>query len=169
MNNEFDKKDWDPLVELLRKEVQEYGGLYNLLERQQKEIVSRQPDLVLTTNEEVESYMLDMGVLRERREACVREMAERNGCDVELSLSKMLDHFPEFVRPLLQALIDEINHMITRTRRKAHQNHLLLSRTLELTRETVSALQPDNYTKVYSRKGRVGVSGKMPSRYKTFV
>ncbi len=169
MNNEFDQNDWDPLVDLLRKEVQEYGALFNLLDTQQKEIFNRQAELVLTINEEVESYMLDMGVLRERREECVRDMAMRIGCNTELSLSKMLNFFPEFIRPLLQALIDEINHMIERTRRKARQNFLLLSRTMELSQETVSALSPDNYTKTYGRKGRVGVSGRMPSRYKAFV
>lgn len=169
MNKEFDKQDWDPLVDLLRKEVQEYGGLFNLLETQQKQIFKREADTVLTINEEVESYMLDMGVLRERREECVREMARRGGCSPDLSLSKMLNYFPEYIRPLLQALVEEVNHMVDRTRRKARQNHLLLSRTMELTQETISALQPSNYTKTYGRKGRVGVAGKMPTRYNALV
>ena len=43
MNMTFNQKDWDPLVDLLREEVQEYGGLYNLLDRQQNEIFNREP------------------------------------------------------------------------------------------------------------------------------
>jgi len=153
----------------MRNEVQEYGGLYNLLERQQDEIFQRDPESVLKTNEDIEQYLAQMGELRQEREAFVREIARQAGCDEELPLQKMLSHFPDFIHPLLQALIDEINHMITRTRRKARQNFLLLSRTMELTQETLRALQPDNYTKTYTKKGRVGVSKRMPSRYKTFV
>ncbi|MEM9160637.1 MAG: flagellar export chaperone FlgN, partial [Verrucomicrobiota bacterium] len=90
-------------------------------------------------------------------------------CEPSLPLRKMLPHFPDFIHPLLEALMEEINQMITRTRRKAQQNFLLLSRTMELTQETLRALQPENYTKTYSKKGRVGVTQRMPSRYKAFV
>ncbi|MCH6255856.1 flagellar protein FlgN [Puniceicoccaceae bacterium K14] len=169
MNTDLNQEDWDPLLELLREEVQEYGGLYNLLERQQREVFERAPESVMSTNEEVEHYMGQMGLLRERREEQVVLMANRFGCDTDLSLSNMLDYFPEFIRPLLKALIDEINEMVRRTRRKARQNFLLLSRTMELTQEAISSLQPDNYTKTYSRKGKVGMTGKMPTRYKAFV
>lgn len=169
MNNLFQEKDWDPLVELLRAEVQEYGGLYNLLERQQAEIFKRQPSAVLATNAEIESYMGEMGELRERRERLVSEMARACGAGEDEPLAKLLPSFPDFVRPLLQALADEINQMIRRTRRKARQNFLLLSRTMELAHETLQALQPDNCTKTYTKKGKVGVKNGVTSRYSAFV
>lgn len=169
MNNIFEEKDWNPLVELLRTEVQEYGGLYNLLERQQREIFKRDPELVMGTNAEIESYMGDMGTLRDQRESKVREMAQACGADEEQSLSKMLPFFPDFTRPMLQALVDEINHMVKRTRQKARQNFMLLSRTMEITHETFQSLQPENYSKTYSKKGRVGMKGPSPSRYRAFV
>lgn len=169
MSNTFEEKDWDPLVELLRQEVQEYGGLFNLLDRQQQEIFQRDPQLVLDTNAEIERYMADMGGLRQRREQRVREMARSCGADEEQPLSKMLPYFPDFMRPMLQALVEEINHMIRRTRQKARQNFMLLSRTMEITHQTMQALQPDNYNKTYSKKGRVGVKTQMPTRYQAFV
>lgn len=169
MNTDFNNEDWEPLLALLREEVQEYGGLYNLLDRQQKEVFERDPESVMATNEEVEKYMKEMGQLRERREEEVVFMAKKFGCDEALSLTKMLDYFPDYIRPLLKALIDEVNDMVKRTRRKARQNFLLLSRTMELTQEAISALQPDNYTKTYSRKGKVGMTGMTPTRYKAFV
>lgn len=169
MSNIFEEKDWDPLVSLLRDEVQEYGGLYNLLERQQQEIFKRDPELVLNTNTEIEGYMKDMNGLRERRETLVCEMARACGADEEQSLSKMLPHFPDFMRPMLQALVDEINHMIRRTRQKARQNFMLLSRTMEITHETFRSLQPQDHNKTYSKKGRVGVKSTLPSRYRAFV
>lgn len=169
MKEVFDKKDWDPLVELLREEVQEYGGLYNLLDRQQEMIFNREPDLVMQTNGDIEAHMSDMNALRERREAKVREMAERCDCEEGLSLRKMLPWFPEFVRPMLQALIEEINAMVSRTRRKAKQNYLLLSRTMEITQEALRLAKPENFSKTYSRKGQVGMAGRMPTTYNAFV
>lgn len=169
MKSSPEMKEWEPLVDVLRDEVQEYGGLYQLLERQQREIFQREPDAVLQTNQDIEVYMKNMGECRRRREEMVKGFAGELACDPELSLLKMLPSFPEFIRPLLQALAEEINHMVTKTRRKARQNFLLLSRTMELTQETIRSMRPDNYTKTYSKKGRVGVSQQLPSRYKTFV
>ena len=169
MNNVFEEKDWDPLVELLRSEVQEYGGLYNLLDRQQREIFSRDPELVLSTNSEIESYMSDMGGLRQAREERVQQMARACGADETESLSKLLPHFPDFIRPMLTALVDEVNAMVTRTRQKARQNFMLLSRTMEVTHETLQRLQPDNFNRTYTKKGRVGVKGDLPTRYRAFV
>ncbi|MDQ8182318.1 flagellar protein FlgN [Pelagicoccus sp. SDUM812005] len=169
MSNNFEEKDWNPLVELLRNEVQEYGGLYNLLERQQEEIFSRDPELVLATNSEIEGYMSEMGGLRERREEFVREMARGCGADEEKPLSQLIEHFPDFMQPMLQALVDEINHMIRRTRQKARQNFMLLSRTMEINHETMQKLQPENYNRTYTKKGRVGVKTKLPTRYQAFV
>ncbi len=169
MNDIFEKNDWDPLIDLLREEVQEYGGLHNLLDRQQSEIFNRESDLVMLTNEDVERHMGMMNTLRERRESKVRLMASQCNCDPELSLRNMLPHFPDFIRPLLEALIDEVNAMVTRTRRKARQNYLLLSRTMEITQKALSMSEPENFSKTYSRKGHVGMSGTVPATYKTFV
>lgn len=169
MNETLEKNDWDPLLDLLREEVQEYGGLHNLLDRQQSEIFNRESDLVMLTNDDVESHMGMMNALRERREEKVRSLAIQCDCDPELSLRNMLPHFPEFIRPLLEALIDEVNAMVTKTRRKARQNYLLLSRTMEITQEALRMTEPGNYTKTYSRKGYVGMSGTVPATYKTFV
>jgi len=169
MSSESPSHAIEPLVELLRSEVQEYGGLYNLLQRQQDEIFKRDPDLVLETNSQIESYMRQMGGLREQREELVREMARSFGVDAELSLSKLLPHFPDYLRPMLEALVHEINEMVRRTRRKARQNHQLLSRTMELNHETLRTLQPERYGKTYSKKGQIGVSNAIRSRYQAFV
>lgn len=169
MSSPFSEKDWDPLVDLLRHEVQEYGGLYNLLERQQEEIFKRDPQLVLDTNSEIEGYMSQMGGLRVRRESIVRDMARDCGADEEQPLSKLLINFPDFMQPMLKALVDEINHMIRRTRQKARQNFMLLSRTMEINHETMQRLNPGSYNKTYSKKGKVGVKTRLQSRYQAFV
>lgn len=169
MSNVFEEKHWDPLVELLRHEMQEYGGLYNLLQRQQEEIFKKDPELVLKTNAEIESYMSEMGGLREKRETYVRDMARACGADEEKPLSKLLPHFPDFMQPMLQALVDEINAMVRRTRQKARQNFMLLSKTMELNHETMRTLQPESYAKTYTKRGQVGVKSTVQSRYQAFV
>lgn len=169
MNSDLDNKEWRPLVEVLREEVQEYGGLYNLLDRQQKEIFDRDPESVMRTNEEIESHMIEMDGLRLKREELVRGLADSHECDREMSLTKMLPYFPEYIRPLLQALAEEVNAMVARTRRKARQNYLMLSRTMEIAREALRMTEPENYSKTYTRKGRVGMSGTSPNTYNTLV
>jgi flagellar biosynthesis/type III secretory pathway chaperone len=120
-------------------------------------------------NIEVEAHMKQMDVLRQKRESMVREMAIRCQCDQEWTLKELLPGFPVFVRPLLEALIDEVNAMVRRTRQKARQNYLLLSRTMEIAHEALRRSEPSNYSKTYSRKGQVGVSGDLPTTYKALV
>ena len=169
MNSFLEDKEWNPLAELLRAEVQEYGGLYNLLERQQSEIFQRNPEQVLKTNAEIEEYMGDMGELRLQREKVVSEMAVAFGLAKDESLSKILPYIPDFARPMFQALVDEVNQMVRRTRSKARQNFMLLSRTMELSHEALQAMQPDNYTKTYTKRGKVGIKSRVEPRYKAFV
>lgn len=152
--------DWEPLVEILRNELQEYGGLFNLLGQQQDRIIERKPDAVLSINDEIEVQTRTVADLRGRRETCVDELLARVDEPVPGSLRKLIPHLPEFVQPLLEALMTDINHMVRRNRHKARQNHLLLSRAVQLTEETLRVLQPENFTRTYGRTGR----SSLPSR-----
>ncbi|MBE2212822.1 MAG: flagellar protein FlgN [Opitutaceae bacterium] len=146
--------DWEPLVEILRNELQEYGGLFNLLGQQQDRIIERKPDAVLSINDEIELQTRTVADLRGRREAFVDDLLARVGQPVPGSLRKLIEHLPDFVQPLVEALMTDINHMVRRNRHKARQNHLLLSRAVQLTEETLRVLQPENFTRTYGRTGR---------------
>jgi flagellar biosynthesis/type III secretory pathway chaperone len=50
--------------------------------------------------------------------------------------------------------------MVRRNRQKARQNHLLLSRAMELTEEMLRVLQPENFTRTYHRTGKVALTGR---------
>jgi flagellar biosynthesis/type III secretory pathway chaperone len=50
--------------------------------------------------------------------------------------------------------------MVRRNRQKARQNHMLLSRSMELTEKTLRMLQPENFTRTYKRSGKM----KLPER-----
>ena len=95
---------------------------------------------------------------RERRQEVMDDLARRDALPAGTRLTRMLDRFPNYVRPLLEALVRDINLMINRTRRKARQNHILLARAVELTQETLRLLQPGSFTQTYARSGQVSVS-----------
>ncbi len=159
--------DWEPLVEILRNELQEYGGLFNLLGQQQDRIIERKPDAVLSLNDEIEVQTRTVGDLRGRRETFVDDLLARVGEEVPGTLRRLIPHLPDFVQPLVEALMTDINHMVRRNRHKARQNHLLLSRAVQLTEETLRVLQPENFTRTYGRSGRASLPARAAavSRY----
>lgn len=161
----FRNSDWEPLVDALRAELEEYGALFNHLTRQQEEIFARHVDTVLEINGEIDDQSRIIAAARERREAIMSDLAVRADLAKGTRLTAMLEVFPDFVRPLLEALVRDINLMINRTRRKARQNHILLARAVELTQETLRQLQPETFSKTYARSGHVSVRGEKRSRY----
>jgi flagellar biosynthesis/type III secretory pathway chaperone len=156
-----------PLIDLLRLELQEYGGLFNLLGRQQDRIIERQPDAILVLNDEIDAQTQTVADLRTRREQMVEELHTRAGAGGAATLRAIIPYFAADVQPLLEALMNDINLMLRRTRQKARQNHLLLARAMELTEQTLRVLQPENFTRTYQRTGKVATPRPAPtaSRY----
>ena len=48
---------WEDLLDILRDELQEYGGLIGLLNAQQQSILNRRPDSLLEINQTVQTQM----------------------------------------------------------------------------------------------------------------
>ena len=71
------------------------------------------------------------------------------------TLRSLLPHVPAEARPLLEALIDEVNHLLHRVRRVSRHNHALLGRAVELHQEILRTLRPDSFTQTYAPNGRV--------------
>ena len=67
-------------------------------------------------------------------------------------------HIAAEARPLLEALISEVNLLLHRVRRTSRHNHTLLSRAVELHQETLQHLRPQSFVKTYSPAGRVAVA-----------
>jgi len=66
-------------------------------------------------------------------------------------------------RPLLEALIDEVNLLLHRVRRTSRQNHTLLTRAVEIHQEVLQQLRPTSFLKTYSPAGTVSVSSAQAS------
>jgi flagellar biosynthesis/type III secretory pathway chaperone len=151
-------EDWQNLADLLREELEEYGALLGLFDEQQAAIIAGESAAVLASARALEEKARFVQGLRLRRENRVGEIAFSMGRDPRSTLTSILGGFPPEVRPLLDALVREINRLVHRTRRRAGQNHLLLSRAVEIRQQILQTLRPGAFSKTYSPRGRVTLS-----------
>ena len=149
---------WQLIAEALRLELAEYGELLRLFELQQQSLFAREPDAVLQLGTQIEDQARMLQDCRTRREQAVATFAKRVGQPGTTTVRGLLEFVEVEARPLLEALVNEINHLIHRVRRASRQNHTLLARTLEIHQETLRQLRPDSFTKTYSAVGRVSVA-----------
>jgi len=148
---------WQPIAESLRAELAEYGGLLALFEEQQKYLFERNADEVLRLSTTIEQRMYSVHTCRCQREEIVTAFASAHAQPAKATLRSMLPLVEAAARPLLEALIAEVNHLLHRVRRTSRHNHTLLSRTLEMHQETLRQLRPDTFTKTYAADGRVSI------------
>jgi flagellar biosynthesis/type III secretory pathway chaperone len=150
---------WEFITECLRNELQEYGALLGLFEDQQANLLRRDADAVLALANSLEEQVRRAHDVREHREQTVSRFASSIGEPEDSTLRQLIHHFPAEVHPLINALIDEINHLIHRVRRGARQNQVMLARTVEAHEEALRLLRPDSFNKTYSPSGAVAHAG----------
>jgi flagellar biosynthesis/type III secretory pathway chaperone len=144
---------FESLVNSLRTELQEYGGLLHLFEEQQVSIVGRNPAVFLTQNDAVDAQIQKVTECREQREKVVGALAAAMGWPEDSSLSSLMTDLPAAVRPMLQALIDEINSLIAQAQRRTHQNRMLLAQAVDLAKQRLSIVDPHALPGTYSAQG----------------
>lgn len=150
--------DWPHIADALRQEIAEYGGLLHLFEQQQQSLFARDADAVLRLSGEIEVHVRGLHEHRRNREALVAAFAAEHAQPVTATLRSLLPCFAVEVRPLLEALISEINVLIHRVRRVSRHNHSLLTRALETQQQLLRALRPDSFTQTYAPNGRMGLA-----------
>ena len=149
---------WQTIAEHLRQELAEYGELLRLFEQQQESLFKRDADAVLQFSSRLEDQAQILQDCRQRRERAVALFAATFDLPASTTLRALLERVERDARPLLEALINEINHLLHRVRRTSRHNHTLLSRSLELHQEMLRELRPDAFTKTYSPSGRLSVA-----------
>ncbi len=154
---------WEFIAESLRAELADYGGLLHLFETQQRALFDRDATNVLRLAGEIETHARTLAETRTRRERIVAEFATENGRPSTTSLRAMLPLIEADARPLLEALINEVNLLLHRVRRTSRHNHSMLSRAVEVHQEMLQQLRPNAFTKTYSPAGRVSVAAANPS------
>jgi flagellar biosynthesis/type III secretory pathway chaperone len=146
------------LADHFRAEAAEYGRLVGLFEEQQKFLFQRDPQSVLLVGRTIQDQSKVLDGLRRRRERAVAGFAEAHGRPAAATLRSLLDLVPEEGRPLCEALIDEINHLVHRVRRHARLNYRLLGSVVACHQELLRRMRPDTFTKTYARDGSVSLS-----------
>lgn len=148
------------LVDVLRAEMQEYGGLLNLLDQQQETILSRDSEELMAVNKQIELQADANRLLQESRERLVvRLKTEWGDAAPETSrITQLLEFFPEPMQPMIESIASEINQLIAKSRRRLEQNRLLLKRLSSINEEILSFINPDLVaSKTYSHRGNMQV------------
>jgi flagellar biosynthesis/type III secretory pathway chaperone len=155
-------KHWEFIVECLRSELADYGGLLHLFEAQQRSLFNHEPEASLRFATAIESQARSVAESRNRREKAVAGFAEANGCASTSSLRTLLPLIEVDARPLVEALVSEVNLLLHRVRRTSRHNHMLLTRAVDMHQETLELLRPHAFTKTYSPAGRLAVAVNRP-------
>ena len=141
----------DHIIEALRAELQEYGGLLNLFDQQQDAILNRKADAVSEIEPAIEAQLAILRTRRSQRESLVSALTP------DATLLQAILHFPQAMRPLVEALATEVNRLIAKVRRRAQQNQMLLARTIEVTQELCEKLQPGTVSRTYAPNGKMKI------------
>ncbi len=149
---------WQPIVECLRSEVTEYGRLIQLFEEQQALLFRRDAGGVLRVTGEIDEQADVLLDSRKKREAAAGEFARGKGLAGPPTLGALLPHVSEDARPLLRALVTDVNRAAGRLRRVSRHNRLFLIRTIENNQELLRRLRPGSVSKVYNPNGNITLS-----------
>lgn len=146
---------WINITECLRSELAEYGCLLRLFEDQQHSLFNRDAENVLQLSNEIEQQVRHLHEYRRNREETVASFAVSHGHPVTTTLRALMPLFEPEVRPLLEALIGEVNVLIHRVRRVSRHNRTLLAHTVESHQQMLRTLKPDSFLQTYAPSGRV--------------
>lgn len=143
----------DPLIQALREELTQYGEMLALLDQQQEFVVAHAADEVLHTVSAVNQQTAVVKGAREQRQRRQSELAGQMGLPQDAPFLQLIPQLPEDYRPLVQALVEENNELLVRIQQRARQNHILLSRSLDLMQRFMNALFPGMRPPVYTNSG----------------
>lgn len=120
--------EWDQLVNALREELQEKGGLLQFLNQQTEVLYLRLPDENRRLEEQIRTQILVAAGCTRKRELIIREIASRMNLADGSNASEIVVRFPEYVQPLLEALFSEVERLSGRMEERLKQNQQLKNR-----------------------------------------
>lgn len=151
------------LIDSLRNELTECGELLALLQEQQSLIIARSSEGLLTNIELVNVQFEKISTVRQLREEHQRQYAAEIGVPAEASFADISSRVEAAYRPLLSALVGEINGTLDSLHQWLRQNHRLLGRSLDLLQQLIKGLFPTTVGTTYSRRGYVTPTAPPPS------
>jgi len=130
----------EQVIEALREELQQYGEMLALLETQQGSLSGDDFNSLSTTSRALDSHCGVLAASRTNRENLQRHLAWSLGQPDSETFQNVLPFIPEDYRPLVLALIREINQLIEHVRVRLQFNHTQLRRSLELTEAMLNTI-----------------------------
>jgi flagellar biosynthesis/type III secretory pathway chaperone len=152
------------LIDALRDELQNYGEMLALLDRQQAYLIARDASEVFQSISLIQAQGAAILQSRARREECRRVVGLDMRQAPETIFAELIPLLPADYQPLLRALVDENNELLMRVRRRARQNHLMLRRSVELMQELLNTLLPSRQGSLYDDTGSRPASASAPCR-----
>jgi hypothetical protein len=136
------------------------------LDEQQELVIHRVSQELPASVDAVQAQSAIIEATRRQREQTQRQTAVALGLPAESTLGQISQSAPANYRPLVEALVQENNELLFRVQQRARQNHLLLSRSLELMKNLVESLLPGNPNPTYNEEGqRLGQALRARSFY----
>ena len=153
------------LVNALREELTQYGEVLALMQEQQELIINRAANDLLINLNRVNEQMERVAIARNQREICRQNLVAALGGAEDTTFRQMTEMLPPEMQPLLDALVQEINHMLQNIQRWLKQNHLLLKRSLDLMQTIMKNMFPsaEAAAGTYGRGGQVSPVNPPPS------
>ncbi len=143
----------ESLVHALRAELQDYGELLARLDEEQQCVLRRAPDGLLSAVDSIEEQSLTVQQARSHRENCRERLAEELALLPSSTFADLIQRLPADYRPLVSALMEENNELLRRVQQRARQNHLLLSRSVELMKSFLGTLFQVGHGSTYDQSG----------------
>jgi flagellar biosynthesis/type III secretory pathway chaperone len=154
------------LIEALREELKEYGEMLALLDQQQTLVMRRETGHLVQSVTTINCQVDAIAAARREREQRQRHVARLVELPEEAPFAELVPQLPDDYRPLVQALVQENNELLGRIQRRARQNHLLLTRTVELMQRLLSPFFPGTQATTYDEGGvLLGTAAPQPSLY----
>src|ERR1700724_2826106 len=116
------KVDWDQLVDALRDELQEKGGLIRLLNQQTETLYRGDTEENERLEEQIRVQLRLISRCTQCRELALRQTASRFHLNEDVQSNEVIRSFPEYVHPLLEALFSDVDRLSNRMQERRRQN-----------------------------------------------
>jgi hypothetical protein len=142
------------LIASLRDELQQYGELLALLDRQHDLSAASPADELLRSIAAIQSQAGVIESARAHRDRCHSALATALDQSSIVPLGLLIPLLPADYRHLVEALVLENNQLLLRAQQRAHQNHALMSQSAALMQRFVNALPALRESDTASVRGR---------------
>ncbi len=141
------------LIEALREELKQYGEMLALLDQEQDLVMNRQTFGISPCVMAINAQGEILQTVRHEREQRLRHLLHELQLSEQTSLKELIPRLPSQYQPLVQALLHENKELLVRVQQRARQNHLLLSRMVDLMQKLIGSLLPGSAPATYTGGG----------------